>query len=147
LGLLHQVIQRLGLLGRTENVCVNRRLPLPPPDRRGATESAAAAAAAGPSNNGVALHPATVAGTAEIGSGSFLKPMPGWGFITQPQDAWPQQDQRLTALQQNYAAPASAPAVDALENPLFLCPITQEVMQHPVIAADGYTYDSEAIKV
>jgi len=140
------VIQRLGLLGRTENVCVNRRLPLPPPDRRGAADSAAAAAA-GPSNNGVALHPTTVANTAEIASGSFLKPMPGWGFATQPQDAWPQQDQRLTVQQQIYAAPASAPVVDALENPLFLCPITQEVMHHPVIAADGYTYDSEAIKV
>ena len=28
----------------------------------------------------------------------------------------------------------------------FFCPITQDVMKHPVIAADGHTYEKEAIK-
>ncbi|KAL8495234.1 hypothetical protein ACS0TY_019405 [Phlomoides rotata] len=28
----------------------------------------------------------------------------------------------------------------------FICPIFQEIMQDPVVAADGYTYESEAIK-
>ena len=28
---------------------------------------------------------------------------------------------------------------------LFTCPITQEVMTDPVVAADGYTYDRSAI--
>ncbi|XP_051147106.1 U-box domain-containing protein 33-like isoform X2 [Andrographis paniculata] len=30
--------------------------------------------------------------------------------------------------------------------PYFTCPIFQEVMQDPVVAADGYTYESEALK-
>jgi hypothetical protein len=29
---------------------------------------------------------------------------------------------------------------------MFLCPITQEIMQDPVIASDGHTYEKEAIK-
>lgn len=28
---------------------------------------------------------------------------------------------------------------------MFICPITQEVMSEPVMAADGYTYESSAI--
>jgi hypothetical protein len=30
---------------------------------------------------------------------------------------------------------------------MFLCPITQDVMAEPVLAADGYTYDKHAIQV
>lgn len=37
--------------------------------------------------------------------------------------------------------------VNPLDNPMFVCPITQDVMQDPVIAADGYTYEKDAIKV
>jgi hypothetical protein len=45
------------------------------------------------------------------------------------------------------ATGAAAPAADPLANPMFLCPITQDVMTEPVLAADGYTYDKHAIQV
>eukprot|EP00197_Chlamydomonas_leiostraca_P000020 CAMPEP_0202886216 /NCGR_PEP_ID=MMETSP1391-20130828/42060_1 /ASSEMBLY_ACC=CAM_ASM_000867 /TAXON_ID=1034604 /ORGANISM="Chlamydomonas leiostraca, Strain SAG 11-49" /LENGTH=972 /DNA_ID=CAMNT_0049569485 /DNA_START=65 /DNA_END=2985 /DNA_ORIENTATION=+ len=38
-----------------------------------------------------------------------------------------------------YGAAGEAPA-------MFLCPITQDVMDDPVVAADGYTYEREAIR-
>jgi len=31
-------------------------------------------------------------------------------------------------------------------NPLFLCPISREIMKEPVLAADGHTYDKENIE-
>lgn len=37
---------------------------------------------------------------------------------------------------------SAGPAVD----PMYLCPITTEVMDDPVIAADGYTYERSAIE-
>ncbi|KAF6251956.1 Copine-domain-containing protein [Scenedesmus sp. NREL 46B-D3] len=44
------------------------------------------------------------------------------------------------------AAAAAVPAIDPLANPMFLCPITQDVMGEPVLAADGYTYEKHAIQ-
>ena len=38
-----------------------------------------------------------------------------------------------------------APGTPQVADALFTCPITQEVMSDPVIAADGYTYDRSAI--
>lgn len=42
------------------------------------------------------------------------------------------------------AAAAAAPA-PAAPNPMFICPITQDVMEDPVIATDGHTYERSAI--
>ncbi|WIA09752.1 hypothetical protein OEZ85_009131 [Tetradesmus obliquus] len=49
---------------------------------------------------------------------------------------------------QQRAAPAAAAAAaaDPLENPLFLCPITHDVMEWPVVAADGFTYERQEIE-
>jgi hypothetical protein len=51
------------------------------------------------------------------------------------------------AVPQAAAAATAVPAADPLANPMFLCPITQDVMVEPVLAADGYTYDKHAIQV
>ncbi len=44
------------------------------------------------------------------------------------------------AAPQKHALPRDAPPE------LFLCPITQQAMRDPVVAADGYTYDRPAIE-
>ncbi|PNG62135.1 putative U-box domain-containing protein 53, partial [Tetrabaena socialis] len=45
------------------------------------------------------------------------------------------------------AAAASAPPAPeaAAPDPMFLCPITQDIMTDPVMATDGYTYERAAI--
>jgi E3 ubiquitin-protein ligase RGLG len=40
---------------------------------------------------------------------------------------------------------AAAAAAPAAPNPMFICPITQDVMEDPVIATDGHTYERSAI--
>uniref|UniRef100_A0ACD5Z260 Uncharacterized protein n=1 Tax=Avena sativa TaxID=4498 RepID=A0ACD5Z260_AVESA len=51
----------------------------------------------------------------------------------------------LTARRPTFAA-ASSDSDDASTPPYFLCPIFQEMMNDPHIAADGFTYEAEAIK-
>ena len=53
----------------------------------------------------------------------------------------------------NFSSPPSAPcmpsnSVSRKESlpPIFVCPITQEMMRDPVIAEDGYTYERQAIE-
>ncbi|CAM0944662.1 unnamed protein product [Alopecurus aequalis] len=50
----------------------------------------------------------------------------------------------LTARRPTFAAPASSD--DASTPSYFLCPIFQEMMSDPHVAADGFTYEAEAIR-
>ena len=54
---------------------------------------------------------------------------------------------RLAAARQHAAAAAGDGGAAAAEPPAdHLCPITNEVMEDPVVAADGHSYEREAIE-
>ena len=44
-----------------------------------------------------------------------------------------------SSMRVNGGAAAAAPAPHRVSDSLFVCPITQELMVDPVMAADGYT--------
>jgi len=50
---------------------------------------------------------------------------------------------RISSMQEQQASAAAAAAAPPEH---FLCPITQQVMEEPVMAADGFTYEREAIE-
>ncbi|KAG2438743.1 hypothetical protein HXX76_005288 [Chlamydomonas incerta] len=53
--------------------------------------------------------------------------------------------QRTQLYEQQQQPAASSPSQADAVPPMFLCPITQDVMEDPVVAADGYTYERLAI--
>eukprot|EP00879_Flechtneria_rotunda_P013712 GHRR01014324.1.p1 GENE.GHRR01014324.1~~GHRR01014324.1.p1 ORF type:complete len:474 (+),score=152.92 GHRR01014324.1:89-1510(+) len=155
----YKAIQRLGLLGQRGSM-PSIPAPLQPPMTQPGLGSyrsfgaAGSAEAAADQPSQVSAYPAmsaiqpTAAALAVNGNGAgFVNPNPGWGM---PQAGTEQ-------LQQQYAPGNSSGAnqqpqqqqqqPDPLATPMFLCPITQDVMQDPVIAADGYTYERSAIQV
>jgi hypothetical protein len=56
-----------------------------------------------------------------------------------------QQPQQQAQQPQQQPRRASTAAGGGEVNPVFICPITQDVMDDPVTAKDGYTYDRRAI--
>ncbi|CAN6208581.1 unnamed protein product [Urochloa humidicola] len=44
------------------------------------------------------------------------------------------------------SASSSRPVSDENCTPYFICPISQDIMNDPHIAADGFTYEAEAIR-
>lgn len=51
---------------------------------------------------------------------------------------------RIASARETNAAAGAAAA--AAPPPICFCPITNEIMQDPVVAADGHTYEREAIE-
>lgn len=154
-----QIIQRLGLLSRKVQL-PRYQPPLPPP------AAAAAPAPAGfsapppqgfvPQNHSTSSNPfmqqqgfgAPPNGLSPMGSGSsaVLSPMPSYppvngGFMG------PSPAAAATAAGSSSGVQQQQQGSDPLSNPMFVCPITQDVMKEPVIAADGYTYEKKAIQV
>ncbi|PNH07323.1 E3 ubiquitin-protein ligase [Tetrabaena socialis] len=117
---LEQAIQRLGLLGRASGVparpSTRTNPPLDPPVPPELLRGSHGPAAAGPPKGKPASARTSGCGGAG-GSCSGAAPAAA-------------------------AAPASGAAPP---DPMFLCPITQDVMTDPVIATDGYTYERAAI--
>lgn len=64
-----------------------------------------------------------------------------WGYVTQPRNFAPPIQQALVRAlsDQNTRQQGAVPAE-------FMCPITQDVMRDPVLAADGHTYEYEAVQ-
>ena len=85
--------------------------------------------------------PGAAAAGALLGAGGEERGYDGrWGYVAPPFGFAPPISQSLIRA---LAAEAPGPGVIANE---FFCPITRDIMRDPVIAADGRTYEYEAIR-
>ncbi|KAF8028789.1 hypothetical protein BT93_E1444 [Corymbia citriodora subsp. variegata] len=60
-------------------------------------------------------------------------------------EVWPVLE-RMQILSEGSSSNWSDPGEPSHPPPYFICPISQEIMQDPHVAADGFTYEAEAIK-
>ncbi|GAX73849.1 hypothetical protein CEUSTIGMA_g1299.t1 [Chlamydomonas eustigma] len=127
----YKIIQKLGLLGRRTARIAGIKVMDPPGPVSG--YGAAVQPSVAPPQQANFVNPSPVAA-----AGPSLLPEPGNTSIQNPGSASMRALFTKGSSMLRESTPEGPP-------PMFICPITQEIMKDPVMAADGYSYDRSSI--